>query len=64
MPEDKAWIEKNLSGLYNFVEMVNDGPAYKVRPLHFAVTGFKLSFFIFSVDEELMTAKKFIFGII
>ena len=28
--DDKVWRDKNLSGCYHMVEIVNDRPAYKV----------------------------------
>ena len=62
--KQKEWREKNFSGCYHMVEIVNDRPAYKVTFIDFTIDLLVLNqTFDFSETKRLNMAMRCISGI-
>ena len=62
--KSKEWRDKNLSGYYHMVEIVNDRPVYKVsiKYLQGTLATKSLLLMNFSETKKLMMAMKYISG--
>ena len=63
--DEKEWKDKNLSGCYHMVEIVNDRPAYKVSFCSSQKTLATKGLLLFNSSEakRLKVVLKYLFGI-